>query len=195
MPRSEEQLNDIRKQKKQLILDTALQLFAENGFHATSITQIAQKAGISKGLTYNYFNSKNEILDTIVEKGFDSIYSKFDLNHDGVLTEEEFVYFIEHSFKVLRSNMEFWKLYFTLMFQPNINETVHEKYSETSEQIFGMFYQLLLDKGSKDPESDMLMITSLLKGAFLTAITAPELFTPEKLDKNIAAACFKLINK
>ena len=50
MPKSPEQFDDIRKQKKQLIMDTALELFAENGFHATSISQIAAKAKISKGL-------------------------------------------------------------------------------------------------------------------------------------------------
>ncbi|MFW5756578.1 MAG: TetR/AcrR family transcriptional regulator, partial [Tangfeifania sp.] len=86
MPRSSEQFNDIRKQKKKLIMDTALELFAENGFHATSISQIAKKAGISKGLAYNYFESKDEILDQIVKSGFDSVYSHFDMNHDGVLT-------------------------------------------------------------------------------------------------------------
>ena len=62
-PRSAKQFDEIRKQKKELILESALELFAENGFHATSISQIAKKAGISKGLIYNYFESKNEILN------------------------------------------------------------------------------------------------------------------------------------
>ncbi|HSH19451.1 MAG TPA: helix-turn-helix domain-containing protein, partial [Draconibacterium sp.] len=104
-PRSAEQYDDIRKQKKDLILETALELFAENGFHATSISQIAKKAGISKGLTYNYFDSKKEILDNIILEGFDTIYSNFDINQDGILTEEEFIYFIKQSFQLMRENM------------------------------------------------------------------------------------------
>ncbi|MBN2892749.1 MAG: TetR family transcriptional regulator, partial [Bacteroidales bacterium] len=36
-PRSAKQFDDIRKQKKELIMETALELFAENGFHATSM--------------------------------------------------------------------------------------------------------------------------------------------------------------
>ena len=56
-PRSAKQFKDIRKQKTELIMETALELFAENGFHATSMSQIAKKAGISKGLAYNYFEN------------------------------------------------------------------------------------------------------------------------------------------
>ena len=77
-PRSAKQFDDIRKQKSKLIMETALELFAENGFHATSISQIAKKAGISKGLIYNYFESKNDILEEIIEEGFDDVYSNFD---------------------------------------------------------------------------------------------------------------------
>ena len=98
-PRSSEQFDDIRKQKKKLILDTALELFAENGFHATSISQIARKAGISKGLTYNYFESKKEILDELIASGYNEIYDNFDLNKDGTLTEEEFILFIKTEFR------------------------------------------------------------------------------------------------
>jgi AcrR family transcriptional regulator len=106
-PRSAKQFDDIRKQKKQLIIDTALKLFAEHGFHATSISQIAKKAGISKGLTYNYFNSKKEILDEIVLTGFNTMYGNLDMNHDGILTENEFVYFIKESFRIMQENTEY----------------------------------------------------------------------------------------
>ena len=65
-PRSAKQFKEIRKEKKDHIMEVALELFAENGFHATSISQIAKKAGISKGLTYNYFESKKELLDELI---------------------------------------------------------------------------------------------------------------------------------
>ena len=97
-PRSAKQYNEIRKQKKKLIMETALELFAENGFHTTSISQIAKKAGISKGLAYNYFQSKNEILEEILETSSKEIYSNFDFNRDGILTEDEFFYFIRQTF-------------------------------------------------------------------------------------------------
>lgn len=192
-PKSAKQFNAIRIQKKELIMNVALELFAENGFHATSISQIAKKAGISKGLTYNYFESKKEILDEIIRKGFTSIYSDFDLNNDGVLSEDEFRHFIKHSFKVMRENTEFWKLYFSLMFQPKVTESFQHDYSEATQNIFNMFYQFIISSGSKNPESDLLVISSMLKGAYMTGVTAPHIFTPDKLDDKIIDACFKIL--
>lgn len=194
-PKSAKQVNDIRTQKKELILNVALELFAENGFHATSISQIAKKAGISKGLTYNYFESKKAVLDEIINKAFDSIYSEFDLNDDGVLSEEEFRHFVKHIFKIMRGNTDFWKLYFSLMFQPTISDSVQHDYGDVSQKIFKVFYQFVINNGSKDPESDLLVISALLKGAFITGIAAPHFFTKDNLDDKIVDACFKILKE
>ncbi len=195
MPRSSEQFDVIRNRKKQLILDTALKLFAENGFHATSISRIAKKAGISKGLTYNYFSSKQEILDEIIQNGFDSIYTHFDLNHDGVLTEDEFIYFIQKAIHVIVEKREFWKLYMSLMLQSDLAQTVRESYSLTSTKILSMLTQFIASRGSKNPEKDLQSIAFLLKGATLIAITNPEVFESKNTVETITESCFRLITK
>lgn len=55
-------------QRKRQVLDFALQLFIEKGFHNTSIQDIISKAMISKGTFYNYFSSKNECFMAILEQ-------------------------------------------------------------------------------------------------------------------------------
>lgn len=55
-------------QRKRQVLDSALQLFIEKGFHNTSIQDILTKAQISKGTFYNYFTSKNECVIAIMEQ-------------------------------------------------------------------------------------------------------------------------------
>ncbi|MEM9174636.1 MAG: TetR/AcrR family transcriptional regulator [Myxococcota bacterium] len=52
-------------EKRQLILDTAIQVFAEKGYPDTRISDIAKRAEIAYGLVYHYFRNKEEILDTI----------------------------------------------------------------------------------------------------------------------------------
>jgi AcrR family transcriptional regulator len=193
MPRSQEQYDEIRKQKKQLIMDTALELFAENGFHATSMNQVAKKAGVSKGLAYNYFESKQEILDEIIKTGFDSIYSHFDLNHDGILTRDEFEHFIRNSFKAIGENRKFWKLYSAIIMQSGIAESMMEKYGDRSQIIMQMLNQFIKTIGSKDPEGDLLVISSLVKGALLVVISAPDFFPLKQLEDKVTEACFKLI--
>lgn len=54
--------------RKKAVIDHALQLFVENGVVKTSIQQIIQSAGISKGTFYNYFSSKAECVEAILEK-------------------------------------------------------------------------------------------------------------------------------
>ncbi len=194
MPKSSEQYGEIRKQKKRLIMETAMVLFAEYGFHATTMSKIAKKAGISKGLAYNYFKSKQEILDEIVRTGFDSIYSHFDLNRDGILTEEEFIYFIKKVFQIISENRIFWKLYISIMLQSDLAQSAQEIYSETTANILSMLNQFITSKGSKDPEGDIQAIACLLKGASLIAITDPEIFQEENMKDKITKACFRLIN-
>lgn len=63
MPKTSEQNKKIKEQKREIIISTALNLFADKGFHNTSMEQIASHAKISKGLIYNYFESKDALLE------------------------------------------------------------------------------------------------------------------------------------
>lgn len=50
------------------ILDAASKLFADQGFHRTTTRQIAQAADVSEGTLYNYFDNKNDLLFSILER-------------------------------------------------------------------------------------------------------------------------------
>jgi TetR/AcrR family transcriptional regulator, fatty acid metabolism regulator protein len=51
--------------KRRLILDAAVRVFARQGFHTSRVADIADEAGVAYGLVYHYFGSKDEILDTL----------------------------------------------------------------------------------------------------------------------------------
>ncbi len=53
---------------KKRILETALELFAQSGYMGTSMSDIAKELGITKGALYKHYTSKQEILDSIVER-------------------------------------------------------------------------------------------------------------------------------
>src|SRR5580698_8171807 len=67
MPRRPEQFKALREKSREKILSAALDLFANKGYDATSIDSIAKAAGISKGLIYNYYESKKAVLLAIFE--------------------------------------------------------------------------------------------------------------------------------
>ena len=51
--------------KRRIILDAAVRVFARQGFHACRVSDIADEAGVAYGLVYHYFRSKDEVLDTL----------------------------------------------------------------------------------------------------------------------------------
>jgi TetR/AcrR family transcriptional regulator, fatty acid metabolism regulator protein len=51
--------------KRRLLLDAAVRVFARKGFHAARVGDIAEEAGVAHGLLYHYFASKDEVLETI----------------------------------------------------------------------------------------------------------------------------------
>ncbi len=51
--------------KRRVILDAAVKVFAREGFHGCRVADIADEAGVAYGLVYHYFRSKDEILDTL----------------------------------------------------------------------------------------------------------------------------------
>ena len=51
--------------KRRQILDAAIHVFATRGFHACRVSDVADEAGVAYGLVYHYFQSKDEVLDTL----------------------------------------------------------------------------------------------------------------------------------
>jgi TetR/AcrR family transcriptional regulator, fatty acid metabolism regulator protein len=52
-------------EKRRLILDAAVRVFARRGFNQCRVSDIADEAGVAYGLVYHYFRSKDEVLDTL----------------------------------------------------------------------------------------------------------------------------------
>jgi TetR/AcrR family fatty acid metabolism transcriptional regulator len=51
--------------KRRVILDAAIRVFARRGFHHCRVSDVADQAGVAYGLVYHYFDSKEEILNTL----------------------------------------------------------------------------------------------------------------------------------
>ena len=58
-------------EKRRLILDAAMRVFARRGFHQCRVSDIADEAGVAYGLVYHYFDSKEEMLDTLFLERWD----------------------------------------------------------------------------------------------------------------------------
>jgi AcrR family transcriptional regulator len=167
MPRTKEQNEEIRRQTKNTILNSALKLFAKKGFHGTSISDIAKDAGISKGLAYNYFESKSQLVDEIFEMGMQELVNSMPEEDKFDSPYEELNLILEQIFKLVKANEEYWRLYFSLYLQPEMYDKSHE--------IMGNFYEVLIGKiekvfkklDVKSPKNEARIFGAMLDGMAL----------------------------
>ncbi|WP_037465737.1 TetR/AcrR family transcriptional regulator [Shimazuella kribbensis] len=78
-PLRAEQLKQIRDNRKEQIMNAALKVFARRGFIGAKTNMIATEAGLSEGLLYKYFKSKDELFITLVEQAIDGSMEVFQL--------------------------------------------------------------------------------------------------------------------
>ncbi len=60
-------------EKRQLILDAAVRVFARKGYHASRVGDVAEEAGVAHGLLYHYFSSKEQVLETIFRESWSDL--------------------------------------------------------------------------------------------------------------------------
>jgi AcrR family transcriptional regulator len=135
MPRTSKQYEEIREEKMTLIMDVALLHFANIGYHETTISHIAKHAGISKGLMYNYFDSKEALLKAIIHKSVNEVYKYLDIDRDGYLSGEEFEFFIRKINVLLKEKRHFWRLLMQLLMQNDAREQFLKAFQETDSLI------------------------------------------------------------
>jgi len=65
-------------QRKEEMLDVAVQLFQKNGFHSTSVEDITSACGISKGGFYKHFDSKENMILELLQRYYDEMFREAD---------------------------------------------------------------------------------------------------------------------
>ena len=76
--------------KRRLLLDAAVRVFARKGFHSARVGDIAEEAGVAHGLLYHYFSSKDEVLATIFRETWSELLSAVsDVEHSDETAREQ----------------------------------------------------------------------------------------------------------
>ncbi len=164
MPRSKEQFEEIRKKTKENILNASLKLFAEKGYHGTSMNDIANAAKISKGLAYNYFEGKQKIMEAIFEQLFTEA-ERFIVIMDSVNDPyEKLRLMIEFTFKYYEQNEELWLLYISFIFQPGILEAGMKLAADFNQKYLNKMEKVFKDLGFKNPKMEIRFLGALLDG-------------------------------
>lgn len=162
MPRTKQQFDELRTQKRELIESAAIKCFAKNGFPNTSMNDIAKEAGISVGLTYNYYSSKVDLLKSIYIKGIQNVYAPLEIGKE--LNKQTFVGFVEHIFSEIEKNASFWRLYFIVISEPEILNQFQEYLIEAATPVINAVVQYFESQNLPNPEIEARLFFSTIDG-------------------------------
>ena len=72
-----------RDDRRQQIIEVAKEIFAERGYHATSISEIIKRAGIARGTFYLYFEHKHKVFESILTEALGELIARIQIIHTG----------------------------------------------------------------------------------------------------------------
>jgi len=160
-PRTHTQWEEIRGKSKEKIINAAISLFSSIGYFSTSVSKIAKKAGVSKGLLYNYFDSKDQLLLAIVNKTMNILDEIFEIGHEDLSQKEELILIIENSFVLVENHLGFLRMLIPLSMQLRefdfINNMIYKKYNEYTIKLSSVFEKL--DYNIPEDEARLLLAT------------------------------------
>ncbi len=143
MPRNREQNEQMRSQRTEQILAASLRLFARRGLSATKISDIAAETGMSQGLIYHYYRSKEEIYTEIIKDAFRRLNEAVTILKNMPLPPEEK---IKKAFEGLLINLEKSDdsaRYHYLVAQASVSDAIPEEAKKTIEENRDYPYQVM----------------------------------------------------
>ncbi len=159
-------------------MDAALKVISQKGYHGTSIAAIAKESGVSKGLMYNYFRSKEELLVEIMKDGYSRVFEKFVIDKN-LSPEENVTQMISVTFDVMEEMKETIRIYFSIMMETDVFNLVKELLNELSEPYMEDFAKLMAELGFENPMAEAYFLRFILDGISINYLMFPGEFPKE----------------
>jgi AcrR family transcriptional regulator len=186
MPRSPESNKRIREESRAKILAHALRLFAQHGYDRTSVRMLAESAGISPGLLYNYYPGKEALLRAIFERGLGDVEESFAVARaapPGARVEAV----VRGAFDVLRRNEEFWRLSYGVRMQSAVLVGLGDATKRWAEALRSALEGYLRDDGSTEPATDAAILFAVIDGVAQHYVLDPDRYPLDSVVERVVA--------
>ncbi len=145
-------------EKKELILHSALKLFAELGYASTSTAKIAKAAGVSEGLIFRHFSNKEGLLKALLDDGKDQIEQMY---HRAAVMEnpkDTIAAILSFPFLIPKDQHPYWKLVYSLKWQ---TDTYDDSLSKPLRDLLITAFQKL---NYQNPEAEADAVLLIIDG-------------------------------
>ncbi len=178
--------NEQKEQRRQLILETALELFVKKGYAETKIGDIAEAAHMSTGLMFHYFDSKEQLYEALVRMGAEGTNLPQKLPYDNPLAY--FEGFLKTLFSYAKENLWVFHM-FVLMAQARQSEGIPAQIREIAMQVDQVEQSVkIIEAGQKqgyfrkgDPYALSFTFWSSVQGIMEQLAVSPALLEQGKL--------------
>ena len=154
-------------EKTHRIRKVALELFAQQGYQNTTIEQIAQSASCSKGLVLYKFQSKKNLLDSILLNSISEILENHNPFNDNTSYNKADDIYIK-SMDVLNHDMNFWKLVYLIVFNKSM---FNRQFQLIKQKIDVPFNELVTEyfrsNNYNNVEYNSSLFTNLVNGVYV----------------------------
>ncbi|MEV5704426.1 helix-turn-helix domain-containing protein [Actinoallomurus sp. NPDC052274] len=178
-PRSAHANQELREQSRRRILDAALTLFAERGYEGATISQIAERAGVARGLVSYYFPAKDELLHELLGQALEGLLAGTEPVDGEVTADQRLAGVIDRTLTMARDTLEIQRLVLCLMLQPATRE-IFIKVESTKADVIDRFEdrlrQIFADRGAADPALEEVMFRSVLEGVIFKMAVYPRTY-------------------
>lgn len=162
-------------EKRQELIDTAIRLFSEHGYHNTGIDRIAQEANVSKKTMYHHFRSKEELILAAL-KHHDGLFRNFFMRkvNETASTPEERLIGIFDVAHAWFSDKEFFGCMFinAIGEYANREDAITHACQEFKSQMTAFVQELATEAQVENPTKLAETLSLLLEGAIVTAQVA-----------------------
>jgi len=180
-PRSSEAFEQMRTSSTKKIMLAAFDLFGERGYKHTSISAIAYKAGISKGLVYNYFESKEAILKAVITEHLavgDHIYNE---GMSAKSSEETLKHWIDSTFAFIKQSPALNRVLITLSIETHDVQFIRDTAKLKTSLWVDEFDRIFTELNYPDPRGEAIALAAMLDGISLQYSTFPALIDIDAL--------------
>ncbi|MBH0328988.1 transcriptional regulator [Brevibacillus brevis] len=188
MPRTPAENERIRQAAKDKIHAAAMTLFIKKGYHATSIDDVAKQAQISKGLLYNYYKGKEELLAAMVQVRIEEIKEVMEAATQLATPDEQLRHIVDGALDNVYQRPDVYRFYLNLQTQPEDDRVLasyREQLNEESLRQFEVQCRIFKQLGVKQPRLRSLYFSSALQGAMLMMTTYSEGFPVEEMKEQL----------
>ncbi|MBI9074498.1 MAG: TetR/AcrR family transcriptional regulator [Desulfatibacillum sp.] len=179
MPTIKEQASagsDRAEQKRAEILAAAMDAFAENGYHATKISDIAGRLGMGHGTFYRYFENKLDIFVSVIDLIIEKITSIVETDYPTATNSaaeyhQQIIRLGERIFQVFRADMRFGTILFYEAL--GVDQALNSKL-ETMLDMIAMVTELYfkngVEKGFLRQDLDTLVLSKAITGVLVAGV-------------------------